>query len=109
VLNGLGAGEFNEFVRNVVKKYPGYVSEMYGRYAMPCVDFVGKQESLQDDLVQVLRMMGVDFDEGFVRGMGRVNESAAPRVPVVWDEHLKVQVERLEYAGIVRYGYEKMF
>jgi len=57
VLNGCGAPEFNQFVRNVVAKRPGYVSELYASYAQPQVDFVGKQENLRADLVAVLKRL----------------------------------------------------
>ena len=33
MLNGCGSSDFNSFVRNVIRKRPGYATEFYGWYA----------------------------------------------------------------------------
>ena len=105
VLNGLGDPDFNQFVRKVIRKRPGYVTEMYGWYTKSQIDFVGKQENLPDDLITVLKQMNLEFDEAFVRNYPRVGESPSPSAEIVWEGSLKEEVYKLEYAGIVRYGY----
>ena len=105
VLNGLGDPDFNQFVRNVIRKRPGYVTEMYGWYTKSMMDFVGRQENLPDDLIAVLKRMNLEFDEAFIRNYPRVGESPLPATKIVWDDSLKEEVYKLEYAGIVRYGY----
>lgn len=105
ILNGLGDDDFNAFVRKVVAKRPGYVTELYGWYTQPGISFIGKQERLTDDLIDVLKQLNVNFDEQRIREFRPINESQRPSTPVVWDEALKAEVERLEYAGLVRYGY----
>jgi len=107
ILNGLGSPDFNQFVRNVINKRPGYVTELYGWYTRPQIDFIGKQENLTEDFIKVLRIMNVGFDEDFIRMRGKVGVSELPKEPIIWDEGLKEEVYRLEYAGIVRYGYCK--
>ena len=82
---------------------PGYVTELFGWYTKPQIDFIGKQESLRDDLVKVLKIMNVDFDEDFIRTYKEVGVS--PTKKIVWDEDLKTEMFKLEYAGVVRYGY----
>ena len=104
-LNGLGEDDFNTFMRNIVERYPGYVTELFGLYTQPGISYIGKQESLTDDLVHVLKHLNINFDEQQVRDMKPQNVSRAPKAPIAWDPALKSQVERLEYAGLVRYGY----
>jgi hypothetical protein len=103
LLNGSGSSDFNEFVKNVIIKRPGYVSEMYGWYTKPQMDFVGKQEHLVDDFIRVLRTMSVDFDEKFVRDYGKIGVS--PEKKTIWQDELKRKVALYEYAGMIRYGY----
>lgn len=103
VLNGLSDDDFHGFIRNVMAKHPGYVTELYGMYAQPQVWFWGKQENLAEDLITVLRRLEVDFDEDRVRDAGPVNIS--DRRPITWDESLWDQMLRLEHAALVRYGY----
>lgn len=105
VLNGLGDPDFNQFMRNVIEKRPGYVTEMYGWYVRPGVHFVGKQETLVDDLITVLRQLNLDFDEQKIRNTKPTNESKPLARPLVWDPDLKREVERIEYAGLKRFGY----
>jgi len=104
-LNGLGSSDFNCFVRNVIKAYPGYVTEMYSRFATPQVSFVGKQENLCDDLVTVLKKLQLPFDEKFIRGFEKVGVSPKRSTGLAWDPELKEEVTRLEYAGLTRWGY----
>ena len=104
-LDGLGSHDFNTFVRNVIRHRPGYVTEMYRLYDQPGVDFIGKQETLCDDLIAVLRRLGLDFDEKAIRGYRPVGVSPTPPRPVQWDPELLAEIERLEYASLVRYGY----
>lgn len=104
-LNGLGSSDFNIFVRNVISKYPGYVTEMYSRFATPQVSFVGKQENLCDDLITVLKRLQLTFDEQFIREFEKVGVSPKRTTGLEWDPALKAEVTRLEYAGLVRWGY----
>ena len=107
ILNGLGSSDFNQFVQNVIDKRPGYVTELYGWYTKPQIDFIGKQENLVEDFIRVLKIMNVSFDEDFIRMRDKVGVSELPKDPIIWDERLKEEVYKLEYAGIVRYGYCK--
>jgi hypothetical protein len=107
VLNGLGSHDFNEFIRNVVRTRPGYVTELYSRYTDERIDFVGKQESLVDDFISVLRQLNVSFDEEQIRQLAPVNVSRTPRERLEWDPQLRELVTKLEYPALVRYGYVK--
>ena len=104
-LNGCGSSDFNEFVRAVVKKRPGYVTELYASYAQPQIDFVGKQETIREDLVKVLRHLNLKFDEQFVRTFNPVGVSPEPSRKVTWDTALREEVLQLEQVALIRYGY----
>ena len=107
MLNGLGGGcDFDQFVQNVNKKRPGFVTEMFAGFTKPQIDFIGKQENLEDDFIRLLNDMNVKFDEGFIREYGKVGVSAKPKKKVVWPHQLKVETALYEYAGLVRYGYQ---
>lgn len=108
VLNDLGQNSFGQFVRNVNAKRPGYVTELYGWYTKPQIDFIGKQESLADDFIKVLKIMNIKFDEDFVRNYGEVGASPTPEREVTWPDDLKLETALFEYAGMVRYGYQSI-
>ncbi len=108
ILNGLGDSDFNQFIRNVIQKRPGYVTELFGWYTKPQIDFIGKQENLAEDLIKVLKIMQLDFDEDFIRHYKKVGVSPKPKVNIVWDDDLRTELLKLEYAGIVRYGYDAL-
>jgi hypothetical protein len=68
---------FDVFVDNVTDAYPdGFVSQLY-RYYTEGVDFVGRQESLVDDLVRALALAGEEFDERYLRAKGMRNVAGA--------------------------------
>jgi len=105
-LNGLGDPTFSGFIRNVLRHRPGFVSELYADFAKPHIDFIGRQESLRDDLVTVLRMLQVDFDEDFVRTYQEVGVSPKPDRPIEWEPDLRDQIIQTEQIAMVRYGYD---
>jgi hypothetical protein len=110
MLNGLETADFNTFMRSVNRTRPGYVSESFGWYTSWDADsrvvFVGRQERLADDLVAVLRQLGVRFDENRLRATSPVNESQGAHIPIRWDPGVLAETERNERVGLVRYGYE---
>jgi hypothetical protein len=105
LLNGCGSPDFNRFVRNVIDKCPGYVSQLYGRYTYPKVDFIGKQENLRDDLIAVLRMRGLPFDEDYIKNAKEFGVSLKSKTSIDWDLDLKNEVCYLELPAIRAYGY----
>lgn len=106
ILNGLGDRDFNRFVRNVMDKRTGYVTELYSRYTPPHINFIGKQENLCDDLIHVLKELNLTFDEDFIRNYQSVNKSKTSSSVIEWDPQLKQRVIELEKNGITRYGYD---
>ncbi len=104
-LNGLGNPDFNQFMRNVINKRPGYVTKLFGRYTKPQVDFIGRQENLVDDLISILNYLNLDFDESLIRSTGKIEVSKKPVNKIEWNAELYQEVYKLEYAGMIRYGY----
>ncbi|MCK4786028.1 MAG: sulfotransferase family 2 domain-containing protein, partial [Desulfobacteraceae bacterium] len=107
VLNGLGHQNFNHFVEKVLRKRPGYVTELYGRYTNSGINFIGRQENLIEDLLKALRECSVTVDEVLIRSIHRVNVSDRA-IKVDWDPDLLAEVSKVEYASIRRYGYRKI-
>jgi hypothetical protein len=105
MLNGLGSPDFNTFMHNLNKKRPGYVTEMYGWYIRPGVNFVGKMENMVADLAKAFELMKIDIGEDRIRAVPRQNESPSHIAKPEWDPKVKRETLRLEYAGYVRYGY----
>ncbi len=103
-LRTLGDPDFATFVQNVNSVSPGFVTELFGLYTQPGIQFIGRQESLVDDLVTVLQRLDVRFDEQQLRESQRVNTSRM-QLRTEWPAELRSETERLEFAGLVRYGY----
>lgn len=103
-IDGCGSDDFNEFVRKVLAKRPGYVTEMYGWYTDGC-DFVGRCERLVEDTIAALERAGERFDAEAIRTQPRVNVSESRRGRPVWDADVLARVIDAEADGIDRWGY----
>lgn len=104
-LNGLGSDDFNTFVMNVVRSRPGYVTELYYSYAKAGVDYIGKTENLAHDLADILKLLGIDFDEHFLLEYGRVNVSPKQDEQIIWDDDVRDIVRKVELPGLIHFGY----
>ena len=70
---------FEEWVNDVLNKYPdGYVSQLY-KYFVFDVDYVGSYYRLQDDLVTALNNAGETFDLQLLLGTPPVNTAASEK------------------------------
>jgi hypothetical protein len=106
-LEKIGNRDFNTFVRTVLEDYPGYLTQMYGWYATPGkVDFIGRTESLIDDLLAALDRAEIAVDEEAVRNTDKVNTSPSRIDRPTWDDDLRAAVRRLEAPVFERFGYE---
>lgn len=95
--------DFNAMMREINRQCPGYVSRIFSAYTTSRIDFVGKQESLADDLVRVLQQLNVNFDETRLREKENVNVS--PQRQIEWDPAVQALTERLDYLTFHRFGY----
>jgi Sulfotransferase family len=70
--------EFPDFLAQMVKHHPGFVSTVYESFCGPPqdeIDFIGRYERLTDDLVRALQMAGQEFDEDALRAFPPLNQS----------------------------------
>jgi hypothetical protein len=106
-LESIGPADFDTFMRAVIDRYPGYLTQMYGWYAPPQdIDFVGRTENLVDDLIHVLRHVGTSFDEQAIRDTGRINTSPKRVNKPEWGPDIRQAVRRLEAPIFEHFGYE---
>jgi hypothetical protein len=108
ILTKCASNDFSEFIRLCIRHEPAYMTRMYEWYVGPegseIVEFVGHYEHLADDLVQVFKMLSLDFDEGALRAQAPANVSLSPYGEPAWDEELKMRILELE-APIIRRFY----
>ena len=70
--------DFNEFASLVAERLPGHLEERFNLYVGPIdlpISFVGRYESLVDDLVRALELAGEQFDEVALRAHPPVNRN----------------------------------
>lgn len=95
---------FNDFLRDLIKSRPGYIYELYSWYTGRDIDFVGRQESLEEDLIKVLEKIGCKFDKNKINSLGRVNTTK--KVGLKADKEVVREFHRIEYPTLVRFGYK---
>jgi len=83
VLDRLMKDDFDEYLENILVLFPeGFLTKLYRYYLTDEVDFVGKTESLEDDLVKALKLAGEPFDEEKLRAQTRLNVSQSDKVEI---------------------------
>jgi len=102
-LNGTMSQDFNEFVSNVISKAPGFFTSLYFAYAKPWVEYVGKTESLVDDLLFVLNAEKISCDQTAIQNCRKAN-AARTRKPE-WNKMLMEQLILLELPSFLHFGY----
>ena len=110
-LEPLFARTFAAFIYNVLYECPGYCSRLFERFTgsrLEPIEFVGKQESLAEDLVRALRMFGVEHDAA------RILNTPAYHVTdkgfaAYYTLELAAAMCEAEREAIGRYGYEGIF
>lgn len=104
-LNGLGSDDFNQFIRNVVRTRPGYVSELFFAFTKLGINAIGKNENLKNDFLKIMAMRRIPIDTAALDKMGRVNASKVKADQIHWDPELRDLVMRLEMPALVHFGY----
>lgn len=100
------SNNFDEFIQNVLNEQPGFVANLYDRYANPqYINFIGKQESIIEDSITIFERLGISVSENIFHEIGKVNESQIPKP--VWDEQLKKRIYESEENAFTKYGYNK--
>ena len=100
-------GDFNAFMYNVLKYYPGHCSNLYEIYIgtpKDQVSYVGRFENLVDDTVTALNVAGENFEESKLRKVGK-QRFGKYKKSVEYDPDLKKKVIQAESKAIHRFGY----
>lgn len=102
------ADYFHEFIVNITTRYPGaygaMLDDLIGPEQAP-IDFVGRYETLQEDLVRALTLAGESFDEERLRAVPAVNVSDKVRFPASYTPELIGRVAASEQGVFRRFGY----
>lgn len=101
--------DLNEFVDLVVSRHPGWMGNYFEKWLGQDYDglaYVGRFESLLDDLCKALKLFGQPFDEGRLRRTEPHNVGNKKLFPGELSEDLKLQVVKSEHRLISTF-YEK--
>jgi hypothetical protein len=103
------APAFESWVEKVLQLEPAWCSRMFedyvGRTPADQISFIGRYESLTDDLVRALRMAGMSFTEQAIRATPPVNVSNVSHELTRWSPDLAGRVRNSERRAIDRFGY----
>jgi hypothetical protein len=98
--------DFDEFIGQVLEHLDGHLAERFGSYIGPPeapISFIGRFESLIDDLVRALTAAGERFDEALLRAHPPSNVSDYDRFPAAFDPELARRLAQSEHAIIERF------
>ncbi len=101
----LVAEDFDGFIEQLVRKHPGFLTRMYRSYTEPGVDFIGRQECLTQDLIDVLNLRGLEFDTDKVVRRKKENVSPELRTRKELPADLKSALLETEAEAYRLYGY----
>jgi hypothetical protein len=105
-LDRFGRGSFEEFLLGVTQNLPGFCTEFFERFTGPAemsIEFIGRYETLVDDLIEALHMAGETFDEDAVRTLAPLNVSS----PNIRGEYSLEARERVK--AVERRAYERFY
>jgi hypothetical protein len=104
--------EFPDFLEQMLKNHPGWLSRYYKRFVGPRhdeIDFVGRYERLADDLVTALRSSGQEFDEGSLRALPPVNRFSEEETGASLPDPSSLHRLRLRLYECEREAYERFY
>jgi hypothetical protein len=87
----LRSDDFSEFIRRVIERAPGHATRVFERFVGPAnaqISFVGRYESLADDLVYALRLAGEPHDAAALRGTPPTNVGHYQKVTAEYSREL---------------------
>lgn len=98
--------DFATFVTRVIDHEPGYLTRHLEQFTGPPdrpISFIGRYESLVEDLVRALTEAGEDFDEVALRAVAPTNQSDYTEHRAIYDEALRQRVLGTEAGSIERW------
>ncbi|KQV19522.1 hypothetical protein ASE03_21725 [Kitasatospora sp. Root187] len=99
------SADFETFVRRAVTTLPGALGNIYTSYVGAPgeeVDFIGRQENLQEDFARFLELVGEEFDPAVLAEGSRIN---ATKIRPDYSEELKELITLSEWDSMERFGY----
>jgi hypothetical protein len=105
--------DFPDFLKRVaeyprVPGHPVYLARYYEQFVGPPedpIDFIGRYESLVDDLVTALELAGQAFNEASIRATPAINVSDSPKgiPPSIWSDFMLAEAETYDrfYPGFL--------
>jgi hypothetical protein len=106
MLHGMRSDDFPTFVRQVIERHPGFLTKRFEDFTGPRnapISFVGRYESLVDDLVRALKQAGEEFDESALRAHSPANRNDYTKHQAHYDRALAEQVIESEHGAIQRW------
>ncbi|WP_369260903.1 hypothetical protein [Streptomyces sp. R35] len=97
--------DFETFVRRAVTILPGALGNIYTSYVGAPgeeIDFIGRQENLQEDFARFLELAGEEFDRAVLAEGSRIN---ATKIRPDYPEELKELITLSEWETMGRFGY----
>jgi hypothetical protein len=98
--------DFNTFIERVIEHLPGQLETQFARYIGPPsapIDYIGRYETLADDLVRALAMAGEELDEPALRAYPPDNVSDYERFPAAYRPELAERLAESEHVVIKRF------
>ena len=104
-LNNCYSKNFNTFVENILKKEPGYLTNLYARYIhSDKVSYIGKQENLAKDLIEALKKTNLVFDERKILEFPAINKSEEQEIK--WSQKNYDAILKHERLIFTRFNYD---
>ena len=103
-INGASSEDFNSFVMQILSKEPGFVTDLYGRFAASSAVSVLKNETIREDFLAFAKQNGIPLDENSVVNSPRFGQS--PPEEIVWEKDVFEKVVDVEAGAFRKYNYE---
>ncbi len=103
-LNEQISEDFNEFVANVNRNLPGFVTALYAMYAMNSGATVLHLENIRKELGDFFSANGLQLDKSDL--LKKNPENVSPEIRIEWDEKIRRQTIQNEMAAFLGYGYD---
>jgi hypothetical protein len=105
-LHDARSADFPGFVDRVIERHPGFAGRHFAEFTGPAeneIAFVGRYETLVDDLVRALDAAGENYDEAALRSYAPANRSDYQRHAANYDLALAERVVAVEQDAILRW------
>ena len=105
-IDRLASDDFNAFAAAVAERFPGHLAGLFERFvgtAAEPIEFIGRYESLCDDLCIALRAAAEPFDESLLRAHPPANSNDYRIFPAVYEPAVAAALAEAERAAIERF------